>query len=81
MRGEIQFKKAISLLNQLYDKNYIVRGKKLSKNEVYNLYMSYLRKSAYSGFPEAQYELAQTYENINFWGINPNYSLYNIIEK
>jgi TPR repeat protein len=74
MKGEKQYRKAISILTQLYNKDYMYENKILSKMDMYDLYIKYLRRAAYLKFPLAQYDLAQTYENINFWGINQNYS-------
>lgn len=36
--------------------------------------MALLKQSAYRSFPQAQYELGQTYEDYNFWGKNLNHS-------
>lgn len=74
MKGEAQYRKAISILEQLYSKNYIYERKIFPKKDMYDLYIKHLRKAAYLKHPLAQYDLAQTYENINFWGINQHYS-------
>lgn len=42
------------------------------KKQQYGLYLVELRKLAYRGVSEAQYDLAQHYEDIGFWGVvNP----------
>ncbi|WP_163274019.1 tetratricopeptide repeat protein [Dysgonomonas sp. 511] len=74
MKGELQYNKAQYIINKLYSRDYTIENKHCNKVDMYNLYLTYLRKSAYQGFPLAQYDLGQTYENINFWGKNPNYS-------
>lgn len=74
MRGKQKYIQAQDILNKLYKKDYMVNDKILSKDTLYKIYLSFLRKSAYLGFPEAQYDLGQTYEDYNFWGENPNYS-------
>ncbi|MFN0290102.1 tetratricopeptide repeat protein [Pedobacter helvus] len=40
------------------------------RNEVYREYLFLLRKAAYSGHLEAQYDLAQQYETMSFLAIN-----------
>ncbi len=43
----------------------------LEKVFFYDKYIEFLKKAAYQGYPEAQFEYAQTFENINYWGENP----------
>jgi len=45
----------------------------------YNEYLKGIRKLAYKGYPEAQYDLAQHYEDIGIFGI-PN-PFENIVKK
>ena len=56
-------------------------GSKLSreaKRAKYMQYLSALRKLAYNGNPEAQYDLAQHYDDIGFWGMpNPYHNINN----
>jgi TPR repeat protein len=61
-------------LTKIY--NYLYsNSKKMSfdeKQEQYNLFIQGIRKLAYNNFVKAQYDLAQHYEDINFWGVeNP----------
>ncbi len=58
----------------LYKKDYELEGKLFSREELYHKYLKLLRKSAYLGYSEAQYELGLTYEDYNFWGKNMFYS-------
>lgn len=58
------FLEAGKIINRLYDESLCER----IKHELYEEYVSLLRRSAYLGNPEAQFELGQTYEDINFWG-------------
>jgi TPR repeat protein len=44
------------------------------KNEFYEKYFALIKKSAYLGYPEGQYDFAQQFENMSFLGIkNPKY--------
>lgn len=74
MKGENKYKRALLIISQLYKKDYSFEGMLLSKKDMYDLYVKTLRKSAYLGYPLAQYDYAQLYENINFGGLNQNYS-------
>ncbi len=74
MRGKLNFVQAQAILSKLYEKDYELEGEWFSREELYDKYLNLVRKSAYVGFPEAQYELGQTYEKYNFWGVNPVYS-------
>ncbi len=74
MRGERKFIQAKAILSMLYKKDYELEGKLFSREELYNKYLKLLRKSAYLGYSEAQYELGLEYDDINFWGRNPLYS-------
>ena len=75
MKGEKLYIKAELVLDQLY-----AQSKLLSIDEkkiLYSEYMKLLKISAYKGFPDAQYGLAQHYDNIGFWGVpNPYYNVY-----
>lgn len=49
--------------------------KKNKKKLIYKEYLYFLRKAAYSGNAEAQYDLAQQYETMNYLSIeNPMYN-------
>lgn len=74
MKGEKAFIQAHLILSKLYKGEYELEGKLYSCESLYRKYLFFLRKSAYAGFTKALYELGQTYEDINFWGINPHYS-------
>ena len=55
---------------------YNVKVSEEEKKIKYSQYLSTLRKLAYNGNSEAQYDLAQHYENIGFWGLpNPYYNV------
>jgi TPR repeat protein len=64
----------INIFNFLYD-----NSKKLSldeQKEYYSQFMKGIRKLAYNNFAKAQYDLAQHYEDISFWGIkNPYFNM------
>lgn len=71
MKGQVAFNAAKKLIHLLYTVEY----SKLQKTKKYKEYLSLLRKAAYSGHPEAQFELGQHYEDINFWSVNnPNHN-------
>ena len=56
-----------SIMRSLYESKYNEEEKK----RIYIDYLKSLRKLAYRGNAEAQYDLAQHYEGIGFWGV-PN---------
>lgn len=59
------------ILSKLYSINSF---SELEKIDLYKKYLCKLRSAAYSGYPEAQYELGLQYENIYFFGNNPDFS-------
>jgi TPR repeat protein len=66
IKGESYFEKARALNSLLYEKNLDAGEKRL----LYQEYILNLRKSAYAGNKEAQYEYGLTFEEINYWGNN-----------
>lgn len=69
MKGNKAYSNAIVLHNRLYQQSSNLT--KASINKLYNQYLEMIRKAAYKGHIEAQYDLAQQYENMSFLGI-PN---------
>lgn len=72
MTGRTNFIKATEILNDL-QKNY----KKLGRTKVliqHSKYISFVRKSAYKGNIEAQFELGLNYEDQNYFVPNPMYN-------
>lgn len=74
--GNRTFHKAIELNEILYDSKVNAEEKK----RTYDLYLKLIRKASYQGDKDAQYEYAQTFEGINFFGENkfsyPNKCFY-----
>jgi TPR repeat protein len=61
-----------NILLNLYESKFSEKEKKTK----YMQYLSTLRKLAYQGNTDAQYDLAQHYDDISFWGIpNPYYNV------
>ena len=73
MKGLNLFKRAQKISDKLYDTKVSLDNE--SKINLYKSYIELIRKSAYSNLPEAQFELALHYEEINYFGVNKNYSL------
>lgn len=73
MKGIKLYKKAQQLSDKLYDNS--IKISKKNKIKIYNDYIYLIRKSAYSGHAEAQFELALHYEEINFFGVNDKYNI------
>ncbi len=73
MKGTKIYLKALQINKELYE-----YPKSLSEIEISGLYQEYfllLKKAAYLGHSEAQYDFAQQYENISFLGMeNPMYN-------
>lgn len=67
----INYKKAAMILNRLYDDKKLTKAR---KTILYDKYISLIRKAAYSGNPDAQFELGQYYEDVNFLGENKFYN-------
>lgn len=72
MKGLKQYREAQEILDKLYDGT--IPLKKEVKVSLYYEYINSIRKSAYLGFADAQFELALHYEEINYFGINPKYN-------
>ena len=70
MKGKLEMDKAKKINDRLYSKSLETREKVL----LYKEYISLLRKAAYKGNSEAQFELGQQYEDINYWGENQNHN-------
>lgn len=72
MRKNNPYNKAHYTLDLLYNDESLSRE---DKKILYHEYLKLLRKTAYkSTNPDAMYELALTYEDINFWGVNKSYA-------
>ena len=68
MKGEKLYKEAQLLMEFLYAQVYFYKGKTYTKEDLYDIYLSLLRNSAYKGYPMALYDFAQTFEDVNFMG-------------
>lgn len=72
MKGKKIYLKARSLHDKLYS-----QSKQLNFNEktnLYNQYKSLIKKAAYLGNSDAQYDYAQLFESISYFDLNnPNY--------
>lgn len=71
MKGLKHLKKAQEISTNLYDKRI---KSLLEKEGLYKNYLEHLKKSAYAGNGNAQFELGLQYEEIYFFGSNPNYN-------
>lgn len=69
MKGERLYLKSQVLLNKIYSAT-----DNALKAQLYSEYFTLLRKSAYLGFPEAQFELGLQYEEVYIFGNNINNS-------
>lgn len=72
MKGEKDYNKAIGILNNLH-KSY----RKFSRTKVlseHSRYIALVRKAAYKGNVEAQFELGLNYEDQNYFLPNPMYN-------
>lgn len=73
MKGEKYYLKARLLHKKMYDyPNYINEDDRIV---MYEQYINYLKKSAYLGNVQAQYDLGQQFETMNY--LNINSSMYN----
>jgi len=55
------------------------KNKNFEKHKLYWLAFDHLKKSAYSGNPEGQYDYAQQFDSISFLGVNnPLYNPRNV---
>jgi len=72
MKGGKKYLEAQLVSDKLYQKK--IQLDVDSKKRLYLDYLTLLKESAYKGYPEAQFELALHYEEINFFGINPNFN-------
>lgn len=73
MKGQRLYNYAQEVNDKLY--NNVVGLAQEQKDFLYKEYVSLLRKAAYQGHAEAQFELALQYEDINYLGVNnPNYN-------
>lgn len=73
MRGDRIYLKAMAVHKKMYEvSGQIKEGK---RKVIYNEYLNLLRRAAYLGHPEAQYDLGQQYETMNYLSIeNPKYN-------
>lgn len=73
MKGKKTYAMAMAIHEKMYKHPSTLTP--LEKKELYNEYFLLIKRSAYSGNVEAQYDLAQQYENISFLGMpNPKYN-------
>jgi TPR repeat protein len=71
MKGKTVYKKAIQIHAKMYNQS-ISGSKKIS---YYTEYLALLRSAAYKGHREAQYDLGQQYEDMNYLNLNnPKYN-------
>jgi hypothetical protein len=73
MRGDRNYLKA----KAVHEKMYALSGriKDRDRKDIYNEYFTLLKRAAYSGHADAQYDLAQQYETMNYLSIeNPKYN-------
>ncbi len=75
MKGSKLYIKSQLYLDKLYSEHKILDLE--TKQKLYKEYLKIIRKLAYGGHLEAQYDLAQHYDDIGFWGVpNPYYNIY-----
>jgi TPR repeat protein len=73
MKGQKAYSSATLINMQLY--HYSTNLTELDKKELYWKYFALIKRSAYSGYAEGQYDFAQQFENMSFLGIkNPLYN-------
>ncbi len=73
MKGDKIYLEAKFIGRELY--NHKRRISKIDKAKLYKKYLLLLRRAAYIGHPEAQYDLAQQFEDMNYLYLNnPNYN-------
>ncbi len=68
MKGDKAFRQARELNRELYARHEQLSDEQ--KREMYAGYLTLLKKAAYAGHPEAQFQLGQQYEDIGYWGMN-----------
>jgi TPR repeat protein len=68
MKGKKQYMEAKSILTTIYSST-----DNALNEELYTKYLILLRKSAYLGFPEAQFDLGLQYGDSYIFGDNPNH--------
>lgn len=74
MKGDVLLSKAKKLFRQLSKYPYTLSSKK--RSEMYWEYFKLLKRCAYSGNPEGQYDYAQQFDSISLLGVNN--PLYNV---
>ena len=67
---DLLLNEARKIQSELYDENLETK----EKITLYKNFIELIRKAAYRGNSEAQFELGQHYEDLNYWGGNPNYN-------
>ena len=70
MKGEISYLKAAELYHFLMNGNF----DKAKNNELHNEHIKYLKKAAYAGHGQAQFELAVDFETFYYVDKNPFYN-------
>lgn len=73
MKGDKHYQQGMLLLNSLHKKYKKMREEEISAQ--HSRYISLIRKAAYLGHVEAQYELALNYEDQNYFLINPIFNI------
>lgn len=69
----MKYKEVRDIMMSLYENGKTYTAKE--KQAIYDHYLCELRKLAYRNHAEAQYSLAQHYEDIGYWGVpNPFYN-------
>lgn len=70
MKGGKVYKEAIAAYRDMYLKDKSLKGEK--RLSTYKKVLALIRKAAYAGHPEAQFELGQQYDETSFLGVvNP----------
>ncbi|MDM1380721.1 tetratricopeptide repeat protein [Myroides marinus] len=79
MKGERFYQQAQEAYNELLEAHKVTYSDETDYLDFsqmikwYNVYIDLIRKSAYVGYPLAQYELGLHYEIRYFFGLNPHY--------
>ena len=75
MIGSKLYKQSQLILDKLYNEAKILDVD--LKKELYKEYLKLLRISAHRGYSDAQFDLAQHYDDVGYWGVpNPYHNIY-----
>lgn len=80
MKGERFYQQSVKAYDELLEAHNVTYSDETDYLDFsqmikwYNVYINLIRKSAYLGYPLAQYELGLHYESRYFFGLNPHYN-------